>query len=462
MDLEETDAELKKEKKRIFLREWTTTQIELSKDEIQQILGICLQKLGVGRSKINSKHKVKDKRQKLISISPTSKDNVYDVTPKNVIGIIELNTQVLIIEPKISVKNILFLLCYSWEPMSWGSTLNLFKEQKERLQSLAQAITSSFIFKVKKSLSKGILQGYCIKEDSLMTIRGRVRWNTQISLHYGQLLPLEVCYDELTEDIEENRLIKAATFTLIKTKNLDPNLRISLRSIETKLDNVSLNSYDPRNLPEIHFTSLNEHYKSAIEIAKFVLRNFTWTLDSFGSFQSPVFLLYMPKIFEDFVVHALREAKAFQSLGLNEKNFPQNLSLKLDINGKINIKPDFSLWRTGKCQLVGDCKYKRLTKKNKSGPDLDLDDDIASNTSDLNQILTYTIATGLSSGILIYAEDKNFSKRNHEPISYPDLPIMNTLTILKRRAINLNVEPSDILQQIEYLAQEMLRTMESQ
>jgi hypothetical protein len=70
-------------KKRIFLKEWTPTEVELSKEEIEQILSICLQKigkliiifetnneLGIGKP---AKNKVKDRQQKLISISPTTK-----------------------------------------------------------------------------------------------------------------------------------------------------------------------------------------------------------------------------------------------------------------------------------------------------------------------------------------------------------------------------------------------------
>jgi hypothetical protein len=44
---------------------------------------------------------------------------MYEVTPRNVIGIIELSNKILVIRPKISIKNILFLLCYSWEPNEW-------------------------------------------------------------------------------------------------------------------------------------------------------------------------------------------------------------------------------------------------------------------------------------------------------------------------------------------------------
>ena len=41
----------------------------------------------------------------------------------------------------------------------------------------------------------------------------------------------------------------------------------------------------------------------------------------------------MPKVFEDFVVKALRETSALRQLTPNIKNFPQNRPLKFDTKG---------------------------------------------------------------------------------------------------------------------------------
>ena len=46
----------------------------------------------------------------------------------------------------------------------------------------------------------------------------------------------------------------------------------------------------------------------------------------------------MPKIFEDFVVKALRECKILQTLGANNKSFPQNRPLRFDTNGRIFLE----------------------------------------------------------------------------------------------------------------------------
>jgi 5-methylcytosine-specific restriction endonuclease McrBC regulatory subunit McrC len=127
--------------------------------------------------------------------------------------------------------------------------------------------------------------------------------------------------------------------------------------------------------------------------------------------------------------------------------------------GNIHVKPDFSFWELDDCRLVGDCKYKKLTKKI-PGENLEgFEDDVGALTPDLYQLLTYTIATKLNNGFLIYADEYSPSGKPGLPIKFADLQPVNTDTVLKRRALNLNVEPAQILEQIEAIAQELVESI---
>ena len=59
-----------------------------------------------------------------------------------------------------------------------------------------------------------LLHGYREEEDALQTVRGRIRLDDQMRRRPGFLLPVEVRYDEFTDDILENRLVKAAVVRL--------------------------------------------------------------------------------------------------------------------------------------------------------------------------------------------------------------------------------------------------------
>ena len=67
--------------------------------------------------------------------------------------------------------------------------------------------------------------------------------------------------------------------------------------------------------PEIRYTRLNEHYRPAVELARLVLRSDSYELRH-GAVRGTSFLVDMNRVFEDFVVVAIREA-----LGVSEHSF---------------------------------------------------------------------------------------------------------------------------------------------
>ena len=96
----------------------------------------------------------------------------------------------------------------------------------------------------------------------------------------------------------------------------------------------------------------------------------------------------MNRVFEDFVVVALRE-----QLRLSDREFVQGArhrSLWLDRGRRVRLKPDLSWWDAGRCVFVGDVKYKRVQVAEIEHPDI-------------YQLLAYSIATNLPGGMLIYA-----------------------------------------------------------
>ncbi|MHB0960427.1 MAG: 5-methylcytosine restriction system specificity protein McrC [Pirellulaceae bacterium] len=134
-------------------------------------------------------------------------------------------------------------------------------------------------------------------------------------------------------------------------------------------------------------TRLNERYWGALELAKLILQASSIELRH-GQHQASSFLVDMNQVFEDFVVIALRE-----SLGLNERQFPQNARgrrICLDVASRVVLEPDLSWWQANRCCFVGDVKYKRVNAPGIKHPDL-------------YQLLAYTVATDLPNGLLVYA-----------------------------------------------------------
>lgn len=205
---------------------------------------------------------------KSITISPTpGREGYYDLTPGAEVGGIALRTLAIEIYPKIPIDRLLFLISYVLHRRRWQE----FAFQTEDSSTLVEAIAYAFVSQIRRALQRGVLQGYRVEEDALLTVRGRVRIEDQIRSRFGIPVPVEVRYDEFTEDIEENRLLRAAISRVLRLPLRSSNIRKSLHAYDGVLRSTCLIEYDPRRLPTINYTRLNERYRPAVELAKLIL-----------------------------------------------------------------------------------------------------------------------------------------------------------------------------------------------
>ena len=188
-------------------------------------------------------------------------------------------------------------------------------------------------------------------------MRGRWRIGDQIRTRYGIVPPVEVSFDDFTEDIEPNRLLRAAIHRLLNLPMRSDRSRWPVRAIEARLGNVRLVDYDPRRVPQVTFDRRSEHYRGAVGLARLILSGISFDLGA-GGVAASAFLIDMNKVFEDFVVVALRDA-----LGVSDRVLVQGgigKPLFLGRGERIRLKPDLSLWSGERCLFVGDVKYKRV------------------------------------------------------------------------------------------------------
>jgi 5-methylcytosine-specific restriction enzyme subunit McrC len=359
-----------------------------------------------------------------INIVPSwEQPDSYELTPGSTIGVINLGDLAIEIRPKFAIDRVLFLLSYALDPTHWQALGFDFAEA----ESLVEAIIPGFVTQLHRALDRGPLRGYRVEESASTILRGRVRFSEQILRRYGIIPPIEVRYDEFTEDIEENRLLKAALDRLARTRIRSEDARRSLRVFGQALADVELAAYHPRHLPEILYTRLNRHYRPAITLAKLILRSTSFELQH-GQIRASVFLVDMNEVFETFVVVALREA-----LGLSERVFPQHAkgrSLFLDQAKVVRLEPDLSWWDGPRCTFVGDAKYKRVTVAGINHPDL-------------YQLLAYTVATDLPGGLLVYAAGEG------DPAAHRVTHLGKVLEVVP---LDLRGGPREILAQVNELA----------
>ena len=192
-------------------------------------------------------------------------------------------------------------------------------------------------------------------------------------------------YDEFTEDILANQLVKAAAYRLSRMRLRFRSARSGLGRIIDMLDSVSPVEFPSTAVPEVRFDRLNEHYREVLMLSRLILRHGAFESRR-GDIRASGFLVDMNAVFQEFVTVALREV-----LGASHRQFLEKSIPSLDHGNRIGLRPDLTWWDGSTCIFVGDAKY-----KNVSGA--------AVPNSDLYQLLAYVTALDLPGGLLVYAE----------------------------------------------------------
>ena len=351
--------------------------------------------------------------------------DLYRLRPEAVIGALELGDLSIAVRPKLDISRVIYLASYAMGAYKPRKERFDFKSEPTLVEALALALTSA----ARRAFAQGLLHGYRTEQDALRTVRGRIDMAEQLRRRFDVLVPVEVSYDEFTDDMLANRLAKAAAELLGRERLEDSRSRDGLRWMSATLANVTPVRFPPQEVPEVAFDRLNEHYREVVSLSRLILRHQALELDR-GATRASGFLINMNDVFQGFVTRALRE-----SLGVSERTLRSDKRLPRPIflaEGKrLRLEPDLTWWDGRTCTFVGDAKYKRIDVR-------------GAPNADLYQILAYATALDLPGGLLVYA------KGEAEPVTYV---IPGSGKRLEVFAVDLAGSIEDIHATIDRLAQ---------
>jgi 5-methylcytosine-specific restriction enzyme subunit McrC len=364
----------------IQLREWEPTALELGPEELLE-----LQSAGAD-----------------LLIQPASPGR-YSVQARSTVGSVRTARLRILIKPKLEIDRVFHLLATTRRIRFLRSATELSEHD-----DLTDGFVAVFLNMVQQRLRRGLLKGYRVAEESLHGIRGRIRMADQLRRRFALPLPVEIAYDDYTEDIPENRLLKAALRRLALLRPESESLRARIAEGLAAMAVVSDFGYRRNDLPVFRYTRLSEPYRPVLELSALILQNSAVELRE-GKRELSAFLFDMNKVFEDFVFESLRRRLTDRFGPLDR--FVQGKALGLDEQGALRPEPDLGWLRGRRYLFVGDAKYKRT---------------VEGELSDLYQLLAYCAAADLPTGLLVYAEQTPES-RTHKVVH--DGPTLRVATL---------------------------------
>lgn len=189
------------------------------------------------------------------------------------------------------------------------------------LNILSPLLILHFISLLEKLVKRGLKRGYIIREENLKSkIKGKIMFSTHLRQNIFQKREDRVAcrYQEYTFDIPENRLLKKALifsekvldrFESIKKQSNYQEIRKRFNKLKQHFAVVS-DDIEVSQIKKITANKLFINYKSAVKIAKMILRRFDYSIQKAGETEesTPPFYIDMSRLYELWVYSKLNEA----------------------------------------------------------------------------------------------------------------------------------------------------------
>lgn len=346
-----------------------------------------------------------------ISVEPTfGEESIFRADSK--IGIVRVGDIQIRVMPKFPVNNLFYLLGLH-EGIKFESDSVNISESRD----ITNLIFERFLRNVAESTSRGLLTGYRQVEETSKVLHGRVLLGEQLKKRFGHMYPVEVTFDEFTENIPENIELNMAISKAMKFGNLTTSQHRDFRHLSRKFTEIDSNRSDSTWTKNRH----NIHYWNSLVLAE-LINGGKGFYEEFGGVAVSGFTVDMYRVFEKFLLRELK-VRLEKHGGVVETKY-----LHLDEENRQKAQIDIMWRKDQEIKFIADAKYK----------------DPASNwESALYQVNTYATAFSLDSIHLIYAL----------PVEENPLRLKGNGTLVYRHGIDLSLDISDIRKEIDELSE---------
>jgi 5-methylcytosine-specific restriction enzyme subunit McrC len=335
-------------------------------------------------------------------------DERYDVHAKANVGTVVLPSLDLLLQPKIDMPDLFFILSYArnvrWSPerFAYAPTQDLFA-----------SLIWFFDSEMERARVSGLARDYVEVQDTLATIRGRIDLAEQLRRRQLRPFPLECRFQEYSEDIPLNRVLKEAHAVALMVPHVDAGVatRVGHR-YRRFFGQVQSEPFLGLDLPAITFNRMTAHWQPAYWLAELVLSSRSLR-DAAGAVLGQAFTVRMDRVFERFIENVVREELAQAGLVL-ETQVPTALTTGAHVVADnspltgVGMRPDLVVTQNGQAIAVADIKYKRTE---------DLGD---FQQPDVYQLFAYCSALALRRGLLIYADGQPHTRQRVALPAYAD------------------------------------------
>lgn len=336
--------------------------------------------------------------------------------------------------PKIPIKNIYYMLCYAWNVLEQSDNIILGSEKFDNIYNLFARI---YISGTSSLIKRGFNRYYIQENEAVLTLKGKINIAESIkeqTSHNGSM----ICqFDEFSKDVKLNQIIKTTINILIKSPQLDVDLRNKLLKIRLHFLDIQNIVLSKSLFSSLRYNRNNYHYRMLINVSELIYQGLITNKDGNEiSFSDFVRDNQMAKLYEKFVLNFYRTHLNETTYNIHSPKLKWNLDEEVseeDLSLLPEMRTDIVIEnKANNTQLIIDTKYYAQTL-------------VSSNWSDIGKIRTAHLFQ-----ILAYVNNSDFLGEIKGMLLYPTIEKeINAYFPLGGRSIgvrtlNLNADWNDI------------------
>ncbi|MBU5227036.1 5-methylcytosine-specific restriction endonuclease system specificity protein McrC [Clostridium senegalense] len=308
-------------------------------------------------------------------------------------------------DPKIPIRNIYYMLCYAWNVLEQSDDIFLGSEKFDNIYNLFARI---YINGTSSLIKRGLNRYYIQEDEAVSTIKGKINISDSIkkqAFFNGRV----ICqYDNFSEDIKLNQIVKTTINILINSPKLETDLRNKLLKLRVYFSDIQDIRFSKAIFSTLRYNRNNNHYRMLINISQLIYQGLiTNEVDNEIIFADFVRDKQMSKLYEKFVLNFFRKHLDETIYNVHAPKLKWNLDDEIseeDLSLLPEMRTDIVIEnKVRNTQLIIDTKYYAQTL-------------VSSNWTDIEKI-----RTGHLFQILAYVNNSKFAGDVKGMLLYPTI-----------------------------------------
>lgn len=334
--------------------------------------------------------------------------------------------------------------------ISTGEPARLAIQRHTLLDVLIRTFTAKLIAEVRR----GVPRRYCVEEDDLTALRGRLDAVRQFRVNGARPDRLACRFDELSSDTPLTRIMNAAVHFLCRFAR-HPDTRRRLTELRHLLSDIPLVPISRLPWKEVRIDRTNLRWKSLFRLARLLMqRDWQETGHDARAPEGVTLLFPMNDLFEAYVAALLRKGLRGTGIDVVEQGgrafcLGEWTGAHLDRGHIFHTRPDILLRRSGQTVGIIDTKWKKL------GAPSDKKHGVSQ--ADVYQMMAYARLYSNGNLMLLYPETPGrvCGKRR-------EFGVVGGMERLLIGTIDVSVEEGAILERLSRLALDLATASNSQ